>query len=107
MEHQELVHTETQEGFAINLYVLPEYDSPFWLDDEEEQAELMDKIERGILVYFCAKVTASKAGVELGTDYLGSCCYESLKQFIADDYYVEMKSTAISEANAKIQELTK
>lgn len=108
MEHQELLHTEIQDGFEINLYALPEYDSPDWdFENEEEKAQLLKRIDRGQVLWFCAKVTASKAGVELGSDYLGGCCYDSIEQFTSDGYYADMKATAINEAKAKIQELTK
>lgn len=108
MKHQELVYTETQEGFEINLYLLPEEETPDWdFESAEEKEELLHKIENGQLLWFVAKVTASKAGVELGVDYLGGCCNKNMKEFIADGYYADMKAEAIYEAHLKLKALIK
>jgi hypothetical protein len=43
--------------------------------------------------WFCAKVTVWKDGEELGSDYLGACCYKTEKQFYTTykgDYFADM-----------------
>lgn len=77
--HEELVHEETRAGFKVRLYFREEVASPrgqFMTEDGEDDEELLADIESGRYMWFCAKVTVSKAGVTLGTDYLGCCCYE-------------------------------
>ena len=103
---EELVHTEECQGFTINLYLRPEYDTPDWdFEREEERTELLRKIENGSVLWFCAKVTADKKGVELSSDYLGGCCYSSVDQFLTGGYYEDMKNTVIEEARQTIKEL--
>lgn len=98
------VHTEIRDGFTIKLYLEEEYEQPDWdFESEEDRADVLRRIESGDLLWFCAKVSASKSGIELGTDYLGGCCYESVEQFIAlDGYYPDMVNQALAEARANL-----
>lgn len=104
----ELMHTEEREGFTIELRFLPEdtaiadsFDSSV-----NDLKELEDKVSRGVYMWFAAHVTASKAGIVLGEDYLGACMYESLEAFMQPDgYWPDMVSEAISHAKAKLAEL--
>jgi hypothetical protein len=106
--YEELAHTEERDGFTIKLY-LCEDDTAIadsFDDSVHDVADLEDKVRRGVYLWFCAKVTASKAGVELGCDYLGACMYESASDFMAEGgYYEDMVSRAIDEARAKLAEL--
>ena len=105
--YEELIHKEQKEGFEIKFYACEEIMS---LEDsfdytDEEMSKLLQDIDRGNLCWFMAKVTASKEGVELATEYLGTCCYKSALEFISDDYYQDMVHTVIKEAKAKIVKL--
>lgn len=96
------------DGFDITLSALVEYMSPSdAFDDTPEQlAEMMNKIDRGVWFWFCAKVTASKEGIEIGSDYLGCCLYDSLEHFAENDgYYQDMVDCAITEAKETIKKL--
>ncbi len=105
--YQELVHEEEQDGFNIKLYLIPEDYAPDWDMSEEEKEKLFSDIDSGHLLWFCAKVAASKEGIELASDYLGGCCYESVQDFVSGDrYYRDMKRTVIDEARKVIQDLT-
>lgn len=105
----EIVHTEEWEGFKVTLELLPEDDDPrghFASGNDEDDADIVRKIESGYYLWFVAKVSASKAGIVLGTDYLGGCCYKSAADFMAPDgYYPQMRKDAITEARAKLNEL--
>lgn len=107
--HCEHIHTEERDGFEINFYVCEEEMSPrgqFQLEDGSDDEELLSKIADGTYAWFCAKVTASKAGVVLGGDYLGGCCCESAQAFVtAGDYYEDMVAEAIREARRTIAKL--
>jgi len=106
MSYFEQVYSEDRpDGFTIVLSIAEEDQEPDWVMTEEEKAELVDQIDRGVMLWFCAKVEAKKAGVTLGVDYLGACCYRSVKSFIEDGYYADMVAEAIAEANKKIREL--
>lgn len=70
--------------FAVKLHILPEHDDPaghFASGDDEADAETVRKIEDGTYAWFCAKVGVYLDGREVGSDYLGACCYESTQEF--------------------------
>lgn len=100
MTHYELVHDEEHEGFDIRVYFTPELDNP---RDHFDDEETIRKINDGIYLWFTAKVTASKNGVELATDYLGACCYESARDFVQPgDYYDDMRANVVRDARIVI-----
>jgi hypothetical protein len=107
--NRELIHTEEREGFTIQLWRRDEDMSPrgqFQREDGSDDEELIHDIESGRYDWFCAEVTASKADVVLGHDFLGGCCYESAKDFVTPDgYYPDMVAEAIAEAREKLAEL--
>ena len=102
----ESVHKTNIDGFDIDLSIMPE-DTPIdWdFESEEEKQHLLDRINDGELLYFVAKVTASKHGIELGTDYLGGCCYDRVSEFLNDPYFAQMMDSAIDEAKNNINKL--
>ena len=103
--HWELIHEETREGFDIRFYASPEIDSPDGAFDDD--GETAAAIYEGRLDWFMAKVTASRHGVELASDYLGGCCYKSAWDFVRDDdYYADMRRQVVGDARAAIQKLT-
>lgn len=97
------IHQEEKEGFVIKTYATPEENEPDF-DDQE----VLDQIKDGSLEWFMVRVTASKQGIELGTEYLGGCCYKTWQDFIkAGNYYSDMVDAAIKEAKETIINLTK
>ena len=107
-----LVKSESIGNFTINFYAEPEYmsltDYCDDTDDTEEQIEeTLQKIERGELVYFCAKVTAVLCGIELASEYLGTCLYETYEQFceLDSEEYSYMKQTVMDKARTQINDL--
>jgi hypothetical protein len=103
----ETISTSTAAGFDIVFSVAPEHVEPDWdFEDEADKQDTLDRINRGDLVYFVARVQAFKNGIELGTDYLGGCCYDSYDQFVeASGYYADMVESAVSEARENIAKL--
>lgn len=101
----ELINTEERDGFELRFYAAPEEMHPNdCFDDDGETARA---IAAGEYVWFTAKVTANKAGIELGADYLGACCYPSGSDFLEELYYEDMAAAAINEAQEKLAELAK
>lgn len=104
-----LIHNELREGFAIEFYAEAEDmtldQMSFEADDIDEIGE---KLESGELVLFCAKVTASKNGIELASEFLGGCIYKDEKDFVNNDcYYGDMVTTVIEAAKQAIADLIK
>lgn len=104
-----LIHNELREGFAIEFYAEAE---DMTLDqmrfDADDIAEIGAQLDSGELVLFCAKVTASKNGIELASEFLGGCIYKDEKDFVNNDcYYGDMVTTVIEAAKQAIADLTK
>lgn len=107
MSQWEVVHTEQIEGFDITLSISPEDTYPDWeFKNKEDEEKLIEDINNGTLLWFIAKVTASKCDIVLASDYLGGNCYANIKEFInPKDYYEDMCKTVIDEAKRKLIEL--
>ncbi|WP_395652459.1 hypothetical protein [Brevundimonas sp.] len=104
----DVANIETREGFEIVLEFGPEYDSPtghFCTGDDEADREICNRIADGTLMWFVARVAARKAGVTLGEDYLGGCCYEGAADFMEGGYYEDMVAIAIEHARNTLAEL--
>lgn len=97
----EPIDEQEREGFTIRTYVAPEDYAP-----DFDDGEVLQGIRDGIYQWFQVKVSAWKAGVELGEAYLGGCCYESTDEFINESYYWgDLADEAIAEAKKTIEEL--
>lgn len=107
MSHYTTHYEETIEGFDIVFSAAYEDTHPRDQFMPEDVQQICEDIDNGKYEWFVARVQAFKNGIELGTDYLGGCLYESPMQFVKDnDYYSEMVQSVINEAKAHIQALT-
>jgi len=101
-----VIHSEKREGFDINFYAGEEDCHPRDLFMPEDVDQIINDINDGHLVWFVAKITASKNGIELASDSLGGCCYHSYMDFVDHNYYYAgMVNTVINEARQTIKEL--
>ena len=108
MRQYETIHTEDTRGFHVVFSVTPEDTHPRDCFDYEkdEMVDLCDKIDRGVYSWFVARVEVYQQGVLLGSDYLGGCLYESPMDFVRhSDYYEDMVTNAINEANLILEKL--
>ena len=105
--HTKVLKTEDKENrlkFRFDAFI--EYDH----DPNELDAETNDKIDRGDLVCFVAKVSAWKAGICLGEDYLGGCIYEDYEDFYEnenEDYVCDMIENSRKQALETLKDLMK
>jgi len=97
----------SKDGFDLRFDALIEsmpLGDAYEMTDSEYQ-DLRHKVyDTCELSYFCASITASKHGIELGTAYLGACLYDDYDSFIADQPY--LIDEAIEEAKQTIKKLT-
>lgn len=96
----ELISTSEQDGFEIRFYATPETMHPN--DCFDDDGETAAAIHNGEYEWFVAKVTANKAGIELGADYLGACCYPHVTDFLEELYFEDMVAAAVAEARERI-----
>lgn len=97
-----------EQGFDLKVNFLVEYSTLDQAFDSscENLEELAKKIDSYDLVFFTAQLVASKKGIELGSDYLGCCLYDSYDNFISDACTLsDMKNEAISNAVNTLKEL--
>lgn len=94
----ETIYTFKTARFTLELAAEPELDAPDWFGAEED----IQRIQRGELVYFCARVRILLDGRELAADYLGGCCYETPQAFRRDPYFLDMVRSAVKDARAFI-----
>ena len=102
----ETLELENKEGFNLTLSACEEH-IPIdeTLLDESMLEETIKAVENYDLMYFCAKVTASKNGIELGSNYLGCCFEKELEDFKKSGYLEQMIEEAITEAKETLKEL--
>lgn len=99
---------KTHEGFDIYFEALNEDICLSELLPEETEEQLKEIEDNNIL--FCAKVTAEKAGIELASDYLGGCIYESEEDFYVkyeNDYFADMVNNVVKEAKKELPNIIK
>jgi hypothetical protein len=97
-----------QHGFDIRFEFYPEDMDPADSFDMTgpELREMYYKIETGQWEWFWVKCIASIDGIDLGTDTLGACLYDSFEQFVQDnDYSNDMIELAVDQAKQSVQEI--
>jgi len=103
----ETMELPSKEGFTLRLSALVDFTPISDTFEDEQVKEVIERINSGEWLYFCAKVTAYKKGIELSSDYLGGCVYEGLEDFAECSGYVDdMINTVVNEAKETIKELT-
>lgn len=107
MSYWEKIHSEKAEGFDIVLSIAPEDLDPSDLFDSsiDDIQKIYDDINSGKSAWFCVRVQAFKAGVELATDYLGGNLYDDPKDFLKDGYFEDLKYRVIEEAKKELPKL--
>lgn len=93
------VYTFKTARFALELAVEPETFPPDWNGWEQD----IEKIDRGELAYFIARVRVLLDGREIATDYLGGCCYNTVEEFRRDGYFFDLARSAIKDARAALR----
>ena len=77
--YEEVWKFETK-NFRISLDIAPETDDP---RDHFEFPEDIAAVTNGDVMWFMARATVSCLGHIISQDYLGSCAYKNIKDFIA------------------------
>jgi hypothetical protein len=94
---------ETINGIDINFIALNEDVSLCDLLPEESEEEIKNIYKSNVV--FCAKIEATYKGIELASDYLGGCIYESYEDFYnkyKEDYFKQMYESVLHQAEKEI-----
>lgn len=101
-----LIDTRTVGPFTVNTYALPEDLDPRDSFDECILDDVIDGIDSGRYEWFCAQVTAEWEGIELASDYIGGCCYDSFEQFAnGQGYHADMIRNVTEKAGTRLREI--
>lgn len=96
----ELIDERTVDGFEIFTSVREED-----FDPKDHDPETVQAIYDGEFEWFMVRVEARRAGVVLGTAYLGGNCYKEHKDFLGDEYHADMVKEAIDDAKQTITKI--
>ena len=62
--------------------------------DKRYEDEILARLDRGDTWAWASVEMQARQGSAIGRDYLGGCCYENTKEFIANGYFEDMKRAA-------------
>ena len=97
-------------GFNLRFEFYPEDTHPADHFDDTvcDLREILYKIETGQWVWFWVKCVASVNDIDLGSDSLGGCLYESFEEFVSldGDYAESMIEQTLKEARSNVKQIT-
>jgi len=93
-----MTYTFETARFKVTLTLEPEDDNPRNYFDDFAVVDIIDGVDSGRYLWFCAKATVYCDGREVASDFLGGCCYESFAAFRRDGYFHDMIRAACREA---------
>ena len=101
------IHTRQIGRILIETFAYPEDLDPHDCFDTDDTDEICRRIDAGTLKWFCAEVRVSY-GPYSASNYLGGCCYETIKDFITSgDYWSGMVREACVALRATIHRQAK
>jgi hypothetical protein len=105
MRHYDELATYQREGFEIIVDKTWEDIHPDQLFEREDVAEICAKIDQGVYDWFMLRVRVMFEGHELGSHYLGGCCYEDAREVLKDGTAEDCISAAMHEAREEARKL--
>lgn len=105
MRHYEELATREREGFEIIVDRTWEDLSPRDLFDAEDADEICTRIDAGELDWFMLRVRIMLDGHEVGSHYLGGCCYEDARDVLTDGTAEDCIHAALREARDEVRRL--
>ena len=105
MRHYDELAVYQREGFEVIVDKTWEDIHPNQLFEEEDAPEICAKIDQGVYDWFMLRVRVMLDGHELGSHYLGGCCYEDAREVLTDGTAEDCISEAIAEAKTEARRL--
>lgn len=105
MRHYEELAKYEREGFDIVVDKTWEDLDPRGQFDVADAEEVCMKIDEGTYDWFMLRVRVFFDGHEMGSHYLGGCCYEDAKDVLTDGTAEDCISAAMDEAKKEIVRL--
>jgi hypothetical protein len=105
MRHYDTLAEYDREGFRIIVDKTWEDIHPRDCFDEGDVDDICERIDRGDLDWFMLRVRVLVDDVELGTHYLGGCCYEDAREVLTDGIAEDSIWDAMHEAKQRLTTL--
>ena len=105
MRHYDELACYDRDGFEIIVDKTWEDIHPDQLFEPEDVAEVCRKIDQGIYDWFMLRVRVLLDGYELGSAYLGGCCYEDASAVLTDGTAEDKINEALAEAMVEVRRL--
>ena len=103
-DYTELASYE-REGFLVIVDKTWDDMDPRYCFDTEDADEVVSKISDGSYDWFMLRVRVLLDGHELGSNYLGGCCYENANDVLTDGTAEDCIATALIEARSEVRRL--
>ena len=103
--HYETLDSFEREGFDITVDKTWEDIDPRGCFDTEDADEIVRKINDETYDWFMLRVRVFFDGHEMGSHYLGGCCYENAKEVLIDGTAEDCIQSALDEAKNEIRRL--
>lgn len=105
MRHYDELATYEREGFEIVVDKTWDDINPRGCFDTEDADEICDKINDGTYDWFMLRVRVLFDGHEVGSHYLGGCCYEDARDVLTDGTAEDCIGAALVEAKEEMKHL--
>lgn len=105
MRYYDTLLNEVRGPFTIIVDKTWEDLHPRDLFEEEDVAEICDKIDRGVYDWFMLRTRVLFNDVELAANYLGGCCYEDAAAVLTDGTAEDQIYSTLLEAKGPLKEL--
>lgn len=100
--YTELTRYTRPDGFEVIVDVTDEDMHPEMSFEESDVKEICDKIDRGIYEWFMLRVRVLFDSHEMGSHYLGGCCYEDSREVLTDGTADDCINEALEEARKAV-----
>tara|TARA_R110000868_G_scaffold290442_1_gene550636 strand:- start:400 stop:774 length:375 start_codon:yes stop_codon:yes gene_type:complete len=105
MQHYTELATYERNGFEIIVDKTWEDLDPSGQFDEADLGDIIEKINDGTYEWFMLRVRVMFDSHEMGSHYLGGCCYEDARDVLTDGTAEDCIAEALHEAKGEVQHM--
>jgi hypothetical protein len=105
MRYYDTLAEYERDGFTVVVDKTWEDLHPSQCFEEEDVEEIVRKIDNGTYDWFMLRVRVLVEGLELGSHYLGGCCYEDAREVLKDGTAEDCIGEALAEAKKDVYRL--
>ena len=105
MRYYDTLAEYERDGFTVIVDKTWEDLHPSQCFEEEDVEEIVRKIDNGTYDWFMLRVRVLVEGLELGSHYLGGCCYEDAREVLKDGTAEDCIGEALAEAKKDVYRL--